>query len=203
MDCMKVGRLIARLRREKGMTQKAVADRLNLSDRTISKWERGLGCPDVSLLHDLAELFGVNIEQILTGELSQNEISGGNMRKIKFYCCPDCGNVLFGSETAEITCCGRKLQPLSVSSADKTHELKIKTIEGELYASLNHEMTKQHYISFAACVSWDRIHFMKLYPEQEAAFRFPELYSGELYFYCSRDGLMKETISKLRRKSLD
>lgn len=48
MDCTKVGILLKALRNEKEMTQKQVADRMHISDKTISKWERGLGCPDVS-----------------------------------------------------------------------------------------------------------------------------------------------------------
>ena len=50
MDLSKVGKLISTLRKEKDMTQKQVADLMNISDKAISKWERGLGCPDVSLL---------------------------------------------------------------------------------------------------------------------------------------------------------
>jgi transcriptional regulator with XRE-family HTH domain len=50
LDCGKVGALLYRLRKEKGMTQWQVANQLNISDKTVSKWERGLGCPDVSLL---------------------------------------------------------------------------------------------------------------------------------------------------------
>ena len=68
MDCSKVGNLIYTLRTEKGMTQKALANAMNISDRTISKWERGAGCPDVSLLRELSDILGVNIEKILLGE---------------------------------------------------------------------------------------------------------------------------------------
>ena len=70
MDCGKIGKLILRLRKEKNMTQKMLADAMNLSDRTISKWERGVGCPDISLLSKLSDIFGVNIEKILAGDLS-------------------------------------------------------------------------------------------------------------------------------------
>ena len=52
MDCSKVGKLIFELRKEKNMTQKELADAMNLSDRTISKWERGIGRPDISLLSE-------------------------------------------------------------------------------------------------------------------------------------------------------
>ena len=68
MDCSKVGRLILSLRQERGLTQKQLAESLGLSDRTISKWERGLGLPDVSLLRELSAVFGVNIEQLLAGD---------------------------------------------------------------------------------------------------------------------------------------
>lgn len=63
MDCSKVGNLIYTLRTEKGMTQKALANAMNISDRTISKWERGAGCPDVSLLRELSDILEVNIEK--------------------------------------------------------------------------------------------------------------------------------------------
>ena len=58
MDCMKVGKLILQFRTEKGLTQKQVADQLNISNKTISKWECGLGCPDVSLWEELANVLG-------------------------------------------------------------------------------------------------------------------------------------------------
>ena len=83
MDCSKVGRLILSLRQERGLTQKQLAESLGLSDRTISKWERGLGLPDVSLLRELSAVFGVNIEQILAGDLQPNEQEVGNMRDRK------------------------------------------------------------------------------------------------------------------------
>lgn len=73
MDCSKVGNLIRALRNEKAMTQRQLADAMNISDKTISKWERGLGCPDVSLLPELSSLLGVDIEKILSGELNPND----------------------------------------------------------------------------------------------------------------------------------
>ena len=78
MDCGKVGDLLYRLRREKNLTQKQVADQLNISDKTVSKWERGLGCPDVSLLGELSGLFGVNIEKILADNDSYAALSAAD-----------------------------------------------------------------------------------------------------------------------------
>ena len=83
VDCKKVGGLIYQLRKEKNMTQKQIADFMNISDKTISKWERGLGCPDISLLQELSEILEVNVSGILSGEINLNELVVGNMRKIK------------------------------------------------------------------------------------------------------------------------
>ena len=71
MDPKKTGILIARLRKEKGLTQTALAEKLNISNRTVSKWENGDGYPDISLLFDIAQLFDVSIDEILSGELAE------------------------------------------------------------------------------------------------------------------------------------
>ena len=61
MDCAKVGDVIRKLRKEKGMTQKQLAEKMNISDKAVSKWECGNGCPDISLLRELSEILGVCI----------------------------------------------------------------------------------------------------------------------------------------------
>jgi len=65
MNCEKIGNLIASLRKEKGLTQKELGDKLGITDRAVSKWERGLGCPDVSLLEDLSKVLDISILEIL------------------------------------------------------------------------------------------------------------------------------------------
>lgn len=68
MDKEKIGRLIGALRREQGMTQRELAERLHVSDRTVSKWERGAGLPDASLMVALADALGISVNELLTGE---------------------------------------------------------------------------------------------------------------------------------------
>ena len=80
MDQKKVGALIRALRREKNLTQRALAERLGLSDKAVSKWERGLGCPDISLLADLSAALDVDLAQMLSGGLKSNDFVGGNMK---------------------------------------------------------------------------------------------------------------------------
>ena len=189
MDCKKVGQLILKLRREKHMTQKQLADAMNLSDKTISKWERGAGCPDVTLLHELSDILGVNIEKLLSGELNKNNADGGNMKRLKFYVCANCGNIITATGDAEISCCGRKLTPLTAKPSDDEHRLTVEEIEDDYYITFTHEMTKAHFITFVAYVAGDRVLMVRLYPEQGGEVRFPRMYGGKLYFCCNRHGL--------------
>ncbi|MEG1411771.1 MAG: helix-turn-helix domain-containing protein [Terrisporobacter sp.] len=192
MNCNKVGKLIFNLRKEKNMTQKEVADKLNISDKTISKWERGLGCPDVSLLSELSNIFNINIEKILLGDLEPNEVDGGNMKRIKFYVCPNCGNITTCTGGAEISCCGRKLQGEVAKLEDDNHKITVEEIENDFYVTIDHEMTKSHYISFVAYVTFDRVLIVKLYPEQSPTVRFPRLSRGKLYIYCNEHGFIEK-----------
>jgi DNA-binding XRE family transcriptional regulator/desulfoferrodoxin (superoxide reductase-like protein) len=192
MDCDKVGRLILGLRKEKGLTQKQLADAMNISDKTISKWERGLGCPDISLLHELSEILKVNIEKILLGDLEPNITDGGNMKRVKFYVCPTCGNIMTSTGEGELSCCGRKLTALIAKPSNEDHQLMIETIENDYYITFSHEMTKEHYLNFIAYVACDRILMIKLYPEQSGEVRFPKLYGGKLYFSCNQHGLWRQ-----------
>jgi len=189
MDCSKVGKLILGLRKEKDMTQKQLADAMNISDKTISKWERGLGCPDVSLLRGLSEVLNVDIEKILLGDLEPNNADGGNMKKIKFYMCPNCGNTLTSTGESDVSCCGRKLMPLIPKPVDEIHKLTVEEIENDFYITFTHEMSKKHYINFIAYVAYDRVLFIKLYPEQGSEVRFPKMYGGKIYMCCNQHGL--------------
>ena len=87
MDMSKTGELLRQLRKEKRMTQKQAAELLQISDRTISKWERGTGFPDVSLWKGISTLYGVEIEKMLDGDLQEKGRETGNMRRMKFYRC--------------------------------------------------------------------------------------------------------------------
>lgn len=198
MDCMKVGKLILQLRTDKGLTQKQVADQLNISNKTISKWECGLGCPDVSLWEKLANVLGADILKLLHGELNPNRPDVGRMDRIQFYVCPTCGNILTSTGAASIACCGRQLQPLRPAAADPSHAPVVEEVEDEYYAAVEHEMRREHYLLFAACVNDDRVWFNRLYPEQSPAFRFPNMRNGaSLYLYCTKHGLMRYRVDAL------
>lgn len=73
IDKERFGAFLARLRKERGMTQRELADRLHVSDKAVSKWERALSLPDVSLLIPLADCLGVSVTELLRGEHTQRE----------------------------------------------------------------------------------------------------------------------------------
>ena len=76
MDTEKMGRFIAERRKDKHMTQKDFARMLNITDKAVSKWERGISCPDISLLPSVADILGVTIHELLNGEQSNTEPEG-------------------------------------------------------------------------------------------------------------------------------
>ena len=82
MDTMKTGSYLAALRKDAGMTQQEAADRLGVSNKTISKWESGGGFPDIAILPALAELYGVTADDILAGETVRQSTGG---RQVEQY----------------------------------------------------------------------------------------------------------------------
>ena len=194
MDQEKVGGIIKTLRKDKGMTQLELALCLNVTDRAVSKWERGLGCPDISLLTRLSEIFSIDIRSILEGEMEENAMRSGNMKKTKFYVCPICGNIITASENTNVSCCGRKLEGLE-EKKNLDEEMKIERVDGtELYISSSHPMTKDDYISFFSYVTSDSLLLKKLYPEWGVDIRFPWLGHGKIMWYSEKEGLKYKLI---------
>lgn len=85
MDMQKTGQLIRRLREARGITQKALAEKLHVTDKAVSKWERSLSCPDVALLEPLAGQLGISVAELLQGELFPGEQAQGTPLREKSF----------------------------------------------------------------------------------------------------------------------
>lgn len=194
MDNYVTGSTIKRLRERKNLTQAQLAERLDVSPKTISKWETAKGLPDISLLGAIASALDISVMELMSGDTVINGNVSANMLRSKIYVCPVCGNVINSVGEAVISCCGITLPPLEAEEADETHRAKLERIEDEWYIEISHEMTKSHYISFIAYVTSDKFELTKLYPEGNAEARFKVKGRGYLYFYCNRHGLMKVRI---------
>ena len=83
------------------------------------------------------------------------------------------------------------MPPLEAESPDEEHSLKVKIVEDEYFVTLNHPMTKEHYISFIAAISDNGVQLVKLYPEGNAGARFKISRVRKLYAYCNRHGLFE------------
>ena len=196
MNSYVTGSVIKALREKYGMTQAELACKLCVSDKTISKWETGKGYPDISLLEPIAKIFGISITELISGQTIQNANVSGNMMRSKFYVCPVCRNVIHCMGEAVVHCHGVQLMPLDIENADEKHKIVIEKIEDEYYVCIEHDMTKEHYISFAAAISSDRIQMVKLYPEGNAEARFQMRGVKKIVFYCNRDGLFGINVKK-------
>lgn len=85
MNAEKTGILIYDLRTRKGLTQKELAEKCNVSDKAVSKWERGEGCPDVTVLPKLAEVFGIEVDSLMKGEIPfSQDVSGKTIKDYDF-----------------------------------------------------------------------------------------------------------------------
>ncbi len=194
MDTYITGTTIKTIREAKGLTQTELAQRIGVTGKAVSKWETGKGLPDISLLQPLATALDTSVIELINGAQIVNRNRAGNMLRTKFYVCPVCGNVVHAVGDVLISCCGITLPALEAEDFDENHELRIAKVEDEHFVSLRHAMTKQHYISFLAFVSSDRIQFVKLYPEGNAETRVQLRGSGYLYAFCNKHGLMKRKL---------
>lgn len=183
------GAVIRELREKNKMTQLQLAEKLGVSDKTVSKWETGKGYPDITLLEPIAGAFRVSVTELISGNTVHNANVSANMLRSKFYVCPVCGNVIHTMGEAAIHCHGILLTPLEAEPTDERHMVFIERVEDEYYVRVDHSMTKEHYISFMAAASPGEMQMVKLYPEGEAEARFKIRGVKRIFFYCNRDGL--------------
>ena len=196
MDRYVTGGVIRRLREDRRMTQEALAERLFVSAKAVSRWETGRGLPDISLLEPLAKALGISIIELLSGEDIRNRNRAAHMGRGRFYVCPVCGNVIHATGEAVISCCGITLPPLEPEPADAEHALRVEAVEDEYFVTIDHPMEKGHYISFLAAVSDQGVQMVKLYPEGNAEARFKRDRVRTVLAYCNRDGLFEAKARK-------
>ena len=190
------GAVIKELREKNHLTQAELAERLCVSDKTISKWETGKGYPDISLLEPIAKMFGVSITELISGNAISNVNVSANMMRSNFYVCPVCGNIVHSMGEAAIHCHGVLLTPCQVEETDESHMIFVERVEDEYYVRIEHDMTKKHYISFVAALSSDKLQMIKLYPEGNPEARFKINGVKKIFFYCNKDGLFSIDIIK-------
>ena len=191
MNSYVTGATIKLLREERQMTQAELAARIGVSSKTVSKWETAKGLPDISLLQPLAQALGISVLELMNGEQIINKNISANMLRSKFYVCPICGNAIHSMGNALVSCCGVTLPALEAEEMDEDHALAVENVEDEHFITVHHPMTKDHFISFVAFVTSDRIQMVKLYPEGNAETRLQLRGMGYLYYYCNRHGLFR------------
>lgn len=190
------GMMIKELREKINLTQAELAEKLCISDKAVSKWETGKGYPDISLLEPIAEVFGVSVAELISGNTADNKNISANMLRSKLYVCPVCGNIIHSMGEAVISCHGVSLTPTASEETDEHHKIFIERIEDEYYVQIEHDMTKTHYISFIAALSSDKIQLLKLYPEGNAEGRFKMNGVRKILFCCNRDGAFFANVVK-------
>ena len=188
------GRTIKELREKRKITQKELSEKIGVSDKTVSKWETGKGLPDIGIIEELARALGVSIAELLTGDLRENGNQSANMRKMCFYVCPVCGNIITSVGHGAFSCCGITLPEAEAEKDGDGHSICVETVDNEHSVTVSHPMEKGHYISFIAYVTSDALDLVKLYPEQGISVRFRKKGHGIIYAYCNRHGMFKTMV---------
>lgn len=191
MNTYVTGSTIKILREANELTQLQLAEKIGVTAKAVSKWETAKGLPDISLIEPLSQALGVSVTELMTGQTVTNKNASSNILFSKFYVCPVCGNVIHTTGEAFISCCGITLPPLEAEETDNEHTITIENVEDEKFITVNHPMTKTHFISFLAYVTCDRVQFVKFYPEGNAETRIQLRGRGFIYIYCNKHGLMK------------
>ena len=191
MDQYITGQVIRQLREKCGLTQLELAIKLSISDKTVSKWETGKGYPDITLLEGLSKALNVSITELLMGNPVDNTNLASNMLKTHFYVCPICGNVTHSIGQIALSCHGITLPALEAEDYQVKSNDLMSIVEDDMYIRIDHPMTKIHYLSFIAGVSFDRVELVKLYPEGPSEARLKQRGLKHIYFYCNKDGLYR------------
>lgn len=187
---IKTSEIIKNKRIEKNLTQLDLANLLGVTDRAVSKWERGVGLPDPSLWSELSKILEINLETLLNGyEIQKHKTL--NTLKSKFYVCNKCMNVIYSLSKIDVSCCGTKLTEVKLNDNELPFLVTKEKIENDLFIKIEHPMTKKSYLAFLAQVSYDKATIVKTYPEQSFEIRIPLLNKANLYVYDSLLGLFK------------
>ena len=188
------GKTIKELREKRKITQRELSEKIGVSDKTVSKWETEKGFPDIGIIEELAKALGVSIAELLTGDLRENGNQSANMRKMCFYVCPICGNIITSVGHGTFSCCGITLPEVEAEKNDEEHFICVEMVDNEYSITISHPMEKGHYISFIAYVTSDALDLVKLYPEQGISVRFRKKGHGIIYAYCNRHGMFKTMV---------
>lgn len=195
MNAEKTGNLIRSLRIKKGLTQKELAHMICVTDKAVCKWEKGRGCPNITLISQLSKVLEVDIQSILQGYLDKNKKIGENMNHLKFYKCPTCGNLVTSIKSVELSCCGNKLSPVSAQTRrEPEYQPVIQEFDGQYSIKFNHPMTKSDYISQVIVVRYDQIMTVNLYAESEAIITIPQVRGIRLFVITNKSELIAVTV---------
>lgn len=186
--------IIKELRNKAKLSQNELALRLNVSPKTISKWETGKGYPDISILEPLCKELDISLDELFSGDLVTKNNSSFNMLNADVYVCENCGNVIISADDTSISCHWTKLKSLKPKAVNEEHHISYTKIENEYCFKINHIMEKEHYISFAIGIYYNGYRLIKLYPEQECSFYLTIRGLKRILYFCNKHGLFIKNI---------
>lgn len=198
MNLKNTGKMIRQSRKEKGLSQSELSERLGVTDKAVSKWETAKGLPDIALLEDISRTLDISVSELVSGKKTENTNRSADMRRTLTYICPKCHNVITSSGALELSCCGKSLSPLE---AAQSSELEVSVIEENYSLAFRSPMTKEDHIVFVLALGSDFSLLTRLYPQGEPSCEVPIRKTTDVYWYSDRDGLKHIRESELRKRA--
>lgn len=179
MNAKETGRKIFELRKSLKYTQEEFGNSLGVNYRTVSKWERGDGLPDIGVLELISKLYGLDMAYLLSEEKVFNKCASA-VKRLKVFVCEECDNVVVSLNDADIICHGKHMKKLKFIESE---DIEIIRTNNELFVKLNGNMSKDDYVSFVLFILNDTYLLKKLYPEGGSEIVFPYLGKGNIVWY--------------------
>lgn len=178
---------LKKLRKLKGYTQKQIAEKIHVSDKTISKWECDVNCINSGVVKKYLQALDIEVADFFAG---YNNLSH-SVSDVCFFLCPVCKSIIYSFDSQHISCCNTDLFPLTAQKSNSSHSIHIEYTDSGYIVSSLHEMDKDHYIKFIACVNSGSVTITKLNPSNFLEISLPVFPSGKIYFLCSKHGLFE------------
>ncbi len=142
----------------------------------------------------LSSALQMGIPVLLSSDLAEDQLTGGNMKRTHFFICPVCGSLSFCTGDMAVSCCGRPLEPLVPQKAAPGKALRVTESDGDWYVESDHPASKEDYISFLALVTGEMLLVLRQYPEWDIHARIPGRPHGTLVWYSTSQGLFYQLV---------
>ncbi len=179
---LNAGLILKQLRKKLGITQRELAEKINVSNRTVSAWENNTRQMKLDKMLKILESCDMSLYELFTDR-------DFPMNNFRLYICKMCGNIIIAHREADVSCCGMLLKPESMEHFGKFPEYDVQRRDGYIKFTIYHDSHIRHYIKFISYITGKGSSYTTLSYSSPPVLYAPDYGEGELLVYCTRHGL--------------